>query len=486
LKSVGDAFIAKLNPAGGGKSDLLYATYYGGSNGASADQGFGIAIDSASPPNAYIAGQTFSTDLPVLSALTKGGSLQGPSDAYVAKLALVPTLTVAPSPFNFGTQPVGVATNPQQFTVTNNTANAATFSSIVTTGVSPAANTDFAISSDACSPNVAAGLTCKVSVIFTPSVAAAESATLVITATVTNGGQNSAIVLKVNLSGTGLAVAPGVGFNPTSLAFGNQVLNTTSAAKSVTLTNTGNAALTINSIAASGDFAATSTGATACPISPATLSATAGSNTCVISVTFTPTAVGARVGTVTVTDNAGGSPHTVGLTGTGTSPAPDFTLSAAPTTLTVAQGAVGTPVTITVNPVNGFSSAVALTCTGAPANSSCVLSPTSITPPTTSALTFTAHAMFMPLPISRPAPPLNVLRIIPLFVAVMLLFLLRSTQRLRIRVAMVAAILCCVTLAACSGPASGPKKTAKGNYPLTVTGTSGALTHNTTVTVTVN
>jgi hypothetical protein len=68
----------------------------------------------------------------------------------------------------------------------------------------------------------------------------------------------------------------------------------------------------------------------------------------------------------------------------------------------------------------------------------------------------------------------------------MLLFLLRSTQRLRIRVAMVAAILCCVTLAACSGPASGPKKTAKGNYPLTVTGTSGALTHNTTVTVTVN
>jgi hypothetical protein len=486
LKSVGDAFIAKLNPAGGGKSDLLYATYYGGSNGASADQGFGIAIDSASPPNAYIAGQTFSTDLPVLSALTKGGSLQGPSDAYVAKLALVPTLTVAPSPFNFGTQPVGVATNPQQFTVTNNTANAATFSSIVTTGVSPAANTDFAISSDACSPNVAAGLTCKVSVIFTPSVAAAESATLVITATVTNGGQNSAIVLKVNLSGTGLAVAPGVGFNPTSLAFGNQVLNTTSAAKSVTLTNTGNAALTINSIAASGDFAATSTGATACPISPATLSATAGSNTCVISVTFTPTAVGARAGTLTVTDNAGGSPHTVGLTGTGTSPAPDFTLSAAPTTLTVAQGAVGTPVTITVNPVNGFSSAVALTCTGAPANSSCVLSPTSITPPTTSALTFTAHAMFMPLPISRPAPPLNVLRIIPLFVAVMLLFLLRSTQRLRIRVAMVAAILCFVTLAACSGPASGPQKTAKGNYPLTVTGTSGALTHNTTVTVTVN
>jgi len=94
------------------------------------------------------------------------------------------------------------------------------------------------------------------------------------------------------------------------------VLHTTSAAMTVTLTNTGNAALTINSIAASGDFAETSTGATACPISPATLPATAGSNTCAISVTFTPTALGARAGTLTITDNAARQPHTVPLTGT--------------------------------------------------------------------------------------------------------------------------------------------------------------------------
>ena len=95
LDSIGDAFVAKLNPAGGGASDLLYGTYYGGSgDGQNADQGFGIAIDSASPPNAYITGQTFSTNLPILSALPTGGSLQGPSDAYVAKLSLIPTLSV--------------------------------------------------------------------------------------------------------------------------------------------------------------------------------------------------------------------------------------------------------------------------------------------------------------------------------------------------------------------------------------------------------
>src|SRR5437899_1702441 len=85
----------------------------------------------------------------------------------------------------------------------------------------------------------------------------------------------------------------------------------------VTLTNTGAAALTINSFAASSDFAATSTGASACPTSPATLAA--GAN-CTINVTFTPTASGARTGTLSLTDNAGGSPQIMTLSGNGTAP----------------------------------------------------------------------------------------------------------------------------------------------------------------------
>ena len=318
LNSVGDAFVAKLNHGGAGTSDLLYATYYGGSgDGTNADQGFAIAIDSANPPNAYITGQTFSTDLPILSALPKGGTLQGPSDAYVAKLTLIPTLAISPSSFNFGIQQLGVTSSAQAFQVTNNTSSAVTFSSIVVNGVSPAANTDFALASNGCSPSIAvAAPPCAVNVTFTPTVAAVESATLVITAVVTNGGQASTEVFNVNLTGTGSATAPGVGFNPTTVPFGNQIVNTTSAATPVTLTNSGLGPLTINSIAASGDFAATSAGASACPISPATLAAGA---KCTINVTFTPTATGPRAGTLSVTDNASGSPHTVPLTGTGIS-----------------------------------------------------------------------------------------------------------------------------------------------------------------------
>src|SRR5205085_4067586 len=101
--------------------------------------------------------------------------------------------------------------------------------------------------------------------------------------------------------------------------FSSQVVGSTSAAQTVTLTNSGNAALTISSIGLSGtnsgDFAQTNT----CPSSSSTLAAGA---SCTISVTFTPTATGTRSASVTITDNAGGSPQLVALTGTGVTPAP--------------------------------------------------------------------------------------------------------------------------------------------------------------------
>src|SRR5437016_7483933 len=108
----------------------------------------------------------------------------------------------------------------------------------------------------------------------------------------------------MTLSGNG--TAPGVGLAPTSLGFGNQLLATTSAPMTVTLTNTGAAALTINSFAPSGDFAATSTGASACPTSPATLAA---GGTCTINVTFTPTAEGTRTGQTSTPEPGGYGPH---------------------------------------------------------------------------------------------------------------------------------------------------------------------------------
>ncbi len=125
---------------------------------------------------------------------------------------------------------------------------------------------------------------------------------------------------SVALSGSGTtALAPAVSLSPTSLSFGDQQVNTTSAASTVTLTNSGNAALIINSIGLSGtnsgDFAQSSS----CPSSSSTLAA---GDSCTISVTFTPTATYSRSASVTITDNASGSPQSVALSGTGVPGAP--------------------------------------------------------------------------------------------------------------------------------------------------------------------
>src|SRR5437588_239055 len=140
----------------------------------------------------------------------------------------------------------------------------------------------------------------------------------------------------------------------------------------VTLTNTGAAALTINSFAASGDFAATSTGASACPMNPATLAA---GGTCTINVTFTPAASGARTGTLSVADNAGGSPQIIMLSGNGTAPV----VGLAPTSLGFGNQPLATtsaPMTVTLSPyttlfrsINSFAASgdFAATSTGASA-----------------------------------------------------------------------------------------------------------------------
>jgi len=76
-------------------------------------------------------------------------------------------------------------------------------------------------------------------------------------------------------------------------------------------------------------------------------------------------------------------------------PPPDFTVSASPASLTIAQGASGTS-TVAASSLNGFASAVSLFCTGLPAGVTCAFNPAAVTPPAngtaTSALTVSVDA----------------------------------------------------------------------------------------------
>jgi hypothetical protein len=169
---------------------------------------------------------------------------------------------------------------------------------------------------------------------------------------------------------------PAVTLSSGSLTFGNQPVTITSGAKSVTLTNSGTGPLTITSIAPSGDFSQTND----CPLSPNTLIAGAH---CTISVSFTPTATGSRMGAVTVTDNASGSPQSIALSGTGT----NFSVAATPSGQTLKGKSA--KYMLSVTPISGFTGTVALSCT-APPSGSCTMLPTSVALNGTSAPTATA------------------------------------------------------------------------------------------------
>jgi hypothetical protein len=105
---------------------------------------------------------------------------------------------------------------------------------------------------------------------------------------------------------------PAASLSPTSYAFPSQGIDTSSAAQTFTLNNTGSAALSITSLAItganSGDFVEV---ADTCGSSVA-----AGGN-CTIGVTFTPSVAGNETAVITIADNASGSPQTVSLSGTG-------------------------------------------------------------------------------------------------------------------------------------------------------------------------
>jgi hypothetical protein len=134
--------------------------------------------------------------------------------------------------------------------------------------------------------------------------ATAGSYAVVVTNPAPGGGASSPLNFTV--------ASPIISLSPTSLAFGNQAIDMTSATKTVTLSNTGNAALSITSLALTGTNASDFDQSNTCGSSLA-----AGTN-CPIVVWFTPSIAGTEAASLSITDNASGSSQTVSLSGTGT------------------------------------------------------------------------------------------------------------------------------------------------------------------------
>jgi len=208
----------------------------------------------------------------------------------------------------FDAQTVATQSNPQLVYYSNQGNTTQTINTVVLGGTNSG---DYSTSGSSCSngAGISAGSFCTIVIRFTPSAPGTRTATI----TITDAAPGSPRVITV--SGTGITSAvPEVSLTPASLTFATQAEGTTSAPQNINLTNNGQGPLTITGIAVtganSGDFAQTNN----CPISPSTLPA---GFSCNIAVTFSPTAIGTRTASVTVTDNATGSPHSASLTGTG-------------------------------------------------------------------------------------------------------------------------------------------------------------------------
>jgi hypothetical protein len=206
------------------------------------------------------------------------------------------SLTFSPLSLDFGN--ITVSSNATQNITATTSGGSVNFSSVAIGG-----NADFTINSNSCSGSVPSSCTTQIE--FAPTSAALETATVTYTDSATGSPQTDAV------SGTGVPATPTLSVDPTSVNFGSVQILTTSSSGPIVLTISSGPVTFTGTPSFSGpnaaDFALASN----------TCTGTVSAASCQSVVSFTPSQVAAESATLTYTDTATGSPHTVALTGSG-------------------------------------------------------------------------------------------------------------------------------------------------------------------------
>ena len=237
--------------------------------------------------------------------------------AFIGNPSVVaaPAASLAPASLAFSGANIGQSSGPLAATLTN-TGNAAL--NIGNISLGGAAAGDFSLGGGSCAAgaSVAAGASCTVQASFTPTAAGARAATLTITHNATGGGSS------VALSGTGNSVPQAtIALSAASINFGTLLTGTPSAISSITVSNSGQAALTFSSIAVGGANAAIFTRGGSC----ATTTPLAAGASCTVTLQAAPTAAGAFAASLTLASNAANGSAVIGLSGSAAAPAPALT-----------------------------------------------------------------------------------------------------------------------------------------------------------------
>lgn len=267
------------------------------------------------------------------------------------------------------------------------------------------------------------------------------------------------------------------------------LIGQSSVGQQLTLTNTGETAISITGFMVTGDFAQSNNCGTSLAMG----------SSCVINVVFTPTAAGARTGSITL--NGSATVSAVSLTGTGVAPA-DFTMGdstgSATTSLTVSAGLSG-PVSLKLTSTNGFAGSVAFTCAASgtaatgvtctvtspvtlaaagTANATVTLATTARTQASTSGLTFTSGS-------GRMASLL-----LAALLAGVVMLAGRKGRASRIGGLLMLLFALTVGVSGCGSSSHlvtspNPNGTPNGTYTYKVTATSGSTSHVETINLTV-
>jgi uncharacterized repeat protein (TIGR01451 family) len=402
-----------------------------------------------------------------------------PNVAIVQSITASPVV-IAPTSLTFTSQTLGTTSSAQSVTVSNTGTGAINFAGFTVTGTNAG---DFAVplptSGSMCNGagSLAAGASCTINVLFTPTAVGTRTATLNVADNVTGSPQT------VALTGTGAGQATAaVTVTPSSLTFASQPMNSTSPAQNVTVTNTGTGPVTFTSFSITGTNSssfALANGTNAC--SPTgTLAASA---SCTIGVTFTPTSTGEFVATLSIADSATGSPQTVALNGTGNNSPVIISIPPGGSTTGTATPGGTAFYGLQITGAPGVTGTVQLGCTPSSPTITCAVIPSSVVltgKPVEVAFgiqTFcqgaTGTGLVPGVPGGGPAGGIG-----------LLLFTLAlggaawAMQRNR-RLALTFAVLMLVALgtAACGGLAKGPNgATPPGTYTLTLTTTFNGQT----------
>jgi len=399
---------------------------------------------------------------------------ESPQMVSLMGTGVAPSITLSATSLNFGPQGAGTTSAAQTVTISNTGNVPVGIAAITLAGTNTA---DF-IQTNNCPPSLGASSSCHIMVEFDPSASgpASRAASVSISDNAPQSPQT------VALSGT--VVVAGVSLSPSSVSFGNQLVGVASSPVPITLTNTGQGALTVSNVSVSDtvDF----TPKNNCTAVPA-------GGSCTIQITFNPAApaAGAQCGSTTgaknanlvLADNTASSPQTVVLSGAATDfcPAPP---AVGGSSITVSAGTTAT-YQLDVTSVGGFSGAVAVACTGSVPGGTCMTSASTVnvaangqTPFQVSVTTGTSAGS--PNEQQFRWPPWNRYLIAIALLAIFALANLKHRAKLNsftalwISPAFVLLVLFSVAMSACGGGAAAVKTA--NTYSLTVTATAGGAT----------